>query len=169
MYPHVVFIMKDLFHWRKFFWSTPLQRDFFLCLKIKKSNNLYFHRKRIIFLSFCRRKFSSIITRGFHFETFISKKKILLIHTSPEGFYPVYEIQYFLTIDIFPEGNDSFILLQKDSLQFIKIWISFWKIYFTEENSSDQLLYRRISSCIEKLTLFMIDIFSERNYFLVLL
>ena len=47
-----------------------------------------------------------MITRGFYFETFISKKKILLIHTSPEGFHPVYEIQYSLTIDIFPEGND---------------------------------------------------------------
>ena len=50
----------------------------------------------------------NVISFVFHFERLISQKKILLILTSPEGFDPVYKSQYFLTINIFPEGNHFF-------------------------------------------------------------
>ena len=79
----------------------------------------------VLFLSFCRSNFFGVMTCGFHFVRLISQKKLLQTHTSPEGFDPVYKKQYFLTINIFAEGNHFLILLQKESLQYINILISF--------------------------------------------
>ena len=112
--------------------------------------------------------FFDVIISSFHFERLISQKKILRIHTSTEGFDRVYKKQYFWTINIFAEGNNFLILLQKESLQSINMRFSFWKIYLTEENSSYWHLYRRISYLRRK-NILMIYISTERNHYLVFL
>ena len=128
IYEHVDFILKDSFYRRKFFLLTHLQNDFILY--IIRKNNLMIHISTEFFFN--------VITFVFHFERLISQKKILLIHISPEG--------YIKHSSIFAEGNHCLILLQKESLQCINILFLFWKIYFTEENSSDSLIYRSVSS-----------------------
>ena len=80
--------------------------------KEKHSNYSQFHRKKTFF--FCN-------DMSFNFERHISQKKILRIHTSPEGFDPVYQKQYFLTINIFAEGNHFLLLLQKEFIMYMKI------------------------------------------------
>ena len=52
---------------------------------------------------------------------------------SPEGSYPVGEMQSFLAIDIFPEGNNFLILLQKKS-------VLECMFYFDKSNSQKKFL-----------------------------
>ena len=49
-------------------------------------------------------------------------------------------------LDNFAEENHFLFLLQKESLQCININMNF--LFRSEESSSDQLVYRRVSSCI---------------------
>ena len=50
-------------------------------------------------------------------------------------------------LDNFAEENHFLFLLQKESLQCININMNF--LFRSEESSSDQLVYRRVSSCIQ--------------------
>ena len=155
MYQYVVFVLKDPFYRRKFFLLTRLQNDFIL----------YIIRKNILIIHISTEIFFNVISFVFHFERLISQKKILLIHISPEG----YKKQFFWTISIFAEGNHCLILLQKESLQCINILFSF-------ERFISQKRIRLIDSSskgfqsVYRIQIFLIiDIFSERYYFLVLL
>ena len=64
----------------------------------------------------------------FHFDRFISQKKVFLINSSTKVF-----ILYIEEIIFFSFCKRIFWCM--------KIRVPFWKIYFTEESSSDQLLY----------------------------
>ena len=65
------FIFNDLYCRRKFFCSTPLQKDFFLYMK----------KQSLIMINIFSKRFSPL----FIFKYLISQKNILLINTSTEG------------------------------------------------------------------------------------
>ena len=83
-------ILKGLFQGRKFFEFPPLQKDFSLYIKVNIFEQLIFSQKEIIFLSFSRGNLRNVSTSCFHYERYISQKRICLIDPSTEGFHPVH-------------------------------------------------------------------------------
>ena len=140
----MVFILKCLFHRRKFFKYTILQKDWIMYIKIHIFELLIFSQKEIFFLSFCRSNLCNVSTSCFHFERFISQKRLCLIDSSTDGFHPLYRNKIFLIIDIFKERNH---FLRKKLISCLHKNAGFiLEIYFAEENSSDWHLRRRILS-----------------------
>ena len=103
---------------KKIFWFTLPQNDLifllshlYLIMYISMKKIIIIFKIIMIYISI-ERIFFCFSACSFYHERFIAQKKTLLIHNSLENFYPVSKMKSFITIDIFPEGNNFLILLQ---------------------------------------------------------
>ena len=110
--------------------SPDLEKDFILFFKIQFLKMIrHFHGRNIFFMSFCKRNFF----RFFIFNDLYCRRKFFCSTPLQKDFFLYMKKQSLIMINIFSKRFPPYSSLN---------------IYFTEEYSFDQYLYRRINSPI---------------------